>query len=576
VHRFPARTGGDRDVVSGLPLSMGPEAEPLPEGTRVHWDFGDGGAADGPRVTHAWARAGEYQVHLEVSDASGVRRDQATVRVARRPPLAAVPPSARAALVFDRFFSRLPQHIAVADRLAGPETVRELLDNLEALLGFDASRPEQVLASGFDPEKGLAAAWLPGDTGTWLIVGVHEERAALEAARSALARRAEVTFSPGPSGTILASVGKSRIHFLVRGGYLYAHLAADEGVQPRLDLVLASPDEGLSAEPLFARARPFLEGDDVLAFVRGSEIPEHQALAGEAAVLRAHATALAASLINRESELSLTGRVFFDPEGEAALHRAFAGATRLPLDTRAPAGAVGYLSLSLSSDALAGWLTGGDHQDLDAALTESAGLDLSTIGALAAGAAAVAAYFDVATVLQQILAGAGPGNLDLVAGLSLRDPQAARVRLEAAAKEGRLRPAGTLRWETTRETAATVALVGDHAFFGHAVQLDKVLKGDEKRTLSQTLRAALPPDALAPGHQLLFLDVASFIDQLRNPHLPGDDSIDQVRAQHMATMLTAMVEATPQLRPLLPVRDAYVDLWSEGTSLALRARLRFR
>ena len=60
-HVAPA-PGQDRTVVSGVPVVFGSEQD-LPKGTRVLWDFGDGTPpADGPRVEHAFPRAGAYRV----------------------------------------------------------------------------------------------------------------------------------------------------------------------------------------------------------------------------------------------------------------------------------------------------------------------------------------------------------------------------------------------------------------------------------------------------------------------------------------------------------------------------------
>ncbi|HEY3449619.1 MAG TPA: PKD domain-containing protein [Myxococcales bacterium] len=583
AHRFPARTGGEREAVAGLPVSFGPaEQEQVPAGTRILWDFGDGSTAEGPTASHAWRRAGEYTLKIEVVDEKGTRSDQSKVRVARRPPATAVPPSARAALIVDRFFARLPQHLAVAERLAGPERTRKILETLERVLGFDPSRPEQVLASGVDPEEGLALAWMPQDTGTWLIVGIFDERAALEAARTAFARQEQVGFTPGPGNSTIAEVGKARIQFGTSGGYLYMHLGADEQSQSGLDFASPCPPTGLLSDAEFARLRAQVAGDDAFLFVRGSEIPKRDDLGKDLSELRAHAGALAAGLSNRENVLSLQARLTFDPLGQEVLARTFVAPGKVELDAQAPAGAAAYLSVSLAAQAISDWMTGGDREKVDQALG-SAGLRLDSLAAAVSGGVALAAYFDLATVLREV-AGGGSPKLLLVGGMSLKDPQDAKRRLDEAAAAGNLEPSevGALGlradgvWRFKGADPSGVALSNGAALFGHQAPLAKTLDpSPDARRLSTAVRAAVPEKALAAGHQLLFLDVAGFVDQLRNPVLPGGD-VDSPRQKQLAMMMAAMVESAPELQPFLPVRDFYADLFRDEGSLALEARLRLR
>lgn len=575
AHRFPARTGGDREAVSGLPLTLGSAQEPVPVGTRIRWDFGDGTSAEGPAVSHAWPRAGEYALKIEVTDDGGTRSDQSKVKVARRPPATAVPPGARAALVVDRFFARLPQHLAVAERVAGPERTRKILEVLEKTLGFDPSRPEQVLASGVDPEEGLALAWLPEDAGTWLVVGIFDERAALEAARTAFSREEQVAFKPGPAGSTVAEIGKARVQFGASGGYLYMHLGVDD-TEPKLDFASPCPPTGLMVDPDFARMRAQIQADDVFLFVRGSEIPKRDDLGKDVSALFSHAKALAAGLSNRESELSLQARVAFDDEGQAQLVRTFAAPGKVELDAQAPAGAAAYLSVSLAAQAVAGWMTGGDRDKVDRALG-SAGLRLDALAAAVSGGVALAAYFDLASVLKEVASGGSP-KLLLVGGMSLKDPLDARRRLDEAAAAGSLESAeaGALLWRFKGDDPSGVALAGNDVIFGHQGPLARTLSpSPTAKRLSEAVRGSVPARALSPGHQLLFLDVAGFVEALRNPVLPGGD-VDSARQKHLATMMSALVESTPELKPLLPMRDFYADLFHDAGTLSLEARLRFR
>jgi len=431
-----------------------------------------------------------------------------------------------------------------------------------------------VLAAGIDPEKGLALAWLPDDAGTWLVVGIFDERAAMEAARSSLGKRTQVSFSPGPSGSTIAQVGKAQLVFVTSGGYLYVHLAGDDATPPKMEAVVGCAPQGLYADPLFASARAKVEGEDALLFVRGGELPNHQALSGDAGILRAHATALVVALTNRESELTLQARMGFDSEGEAVLARALSASPRVELDAKAPAGAVGYLSLSLGAQALSGWIKQGDHQKLDRALAKTG---LEDLAPLASGGAALAVYLDLAALFREIAGEAGASKVKVVGALSLTDPQAARGKLEAAASAGKLQAAGPSRWTTTTkgESALTV-LEGGAAYFGHQSLLETALEpGPNTRRLSESLRATLPPDALLAGHQTLFVDVAGIIDQLRHPPREAT-ALDGPKQTQLTMLMAAMLEESPQLQPLLPMKDFYLDVSKDGAALTARARLRLR
>ncbi|MGF1502101.1 MAG: PKD domain-containing protein [Paracoccaceae bacterium] len=68
---------------------------------RVHWAFGDGSEAEGPRVRHSFPRPGRYAVTLTVTDDSGVAngqaRDRLTVEILP-PPIADAGPARRVGL----------------------------------------------------------------------------------------------------------------------------------------------------------------------------------------------------------------------------------------------------------------------------------------------------------------------------------------------------------------------------------------------------------------------------------------------------------------------------------------------
>jgi|GEM_PF-2088209 len=66
-------------VSAGSPVWLADRSNPVPE--RWRWDLGDGGAATGPEVVHAWAAPGSFPVTLDVANRYGASRATATVEV---------------------------------------------------------------------------------------------------------------------------------------------------------------------------------------------------------------------------------------------------------------------------------------------------------------------------------------------------------------------------------------------------------------------------------------------------------------------------------------------------------------
>src|SRR5579885_295565 len=73
AHRMALTAPAEAHGLTGVPLRFGDPQEPVPEGTKVHWAFGDGAEADGPVVTHAFGRAGSYTTVETVTDSRGPR-----------------------------------------------------------------------------------------------------------------------------------------------------------------------------------------------------------------------------------------------------------------------------------------------------------------------------------------------------------------------------------------------------------------------------------------------------------------------------------------------------------------------
>jgi PKD repeat protein len=80
VLEAPAKGCAAADIAFSAARSSDSPGEPL----RYRWEFGDGGSAEGPDVTHIYMKSGEYQVRVTVDDGRGTpcSTDRATAMVA--------------------------------------------------------------------------------------------------------------------------------------------------------------------------------------------------------------------------------------------------------------------------------------------------------------------------------------------------------------------------------------------------------------------------------------------------------------------------------------------------------------
>lgn len=568
AHRYPVRSGGDREAVEGIAVTFESSAEPLPKDTRVRWDFGDGSSAEGIVATHAFARTGEYRIRLDVTDPSGVRSDQAIVRVARRSPVCAVPPTAKAAVAFERFFDRLPAHLAILERLAGAERVAELREHLTSILGFDAAEREQVRAAGIDPDKGVAIAMLPGDEGMWIAIGVDNAEKALETMHDALTRYGDATFSDGPDGSTWATLGSTRNLFFVDRGYLYLYDPKDPNYEPKLDVIRGAPPAGLVSNPVFARGRAAVDGEDAVVYIQGDALPKHEAVPGIATKLHDATQAIVATFSVSGSEMQLQARALFKPEGEASLARLFQGAPKIGLEADAPEDTTAFLSVSVAPGELARWLEGLQESDGHEVI-QDLGLGLKDLAGLLSGGFAI---YGTSSILRGLMGQNNGAPPQILLTVPLRDPQTVRAKLGEAVATGILRTDDGGRWQASSGTAkGRIELAGDTMRVGDLALLDhaRSKEAGKKRSLADRLRDALPNGALDAGHQVLYIDLATLVESLEKPKPTARQTKKRPASE-------AAQDEAPDLRALQPFRDAFVEIFPDGAMLALRARLRLR
>ena len=85
VYAMPEADFNFTNVCEGEPTQLTSTAVTDPTGQEItgyYWDFGDGGTADGPNVTHTYASPGEYQVTHTVHTGNGHCVDEITMTVA--------------------------------------------------------------------------------------------------------------------------------------------------------------------------------------------------------------------------------------------------------------------------------------------------------------------------------------------------------------------------------------------------------------------------------------------------------------------------------------------------------------
>ncbi|QEC50767.1 PKD domain-containing protein [Baekduia soli] len=124
---------------AGQPVGMAATATDRMSGAAVHFDFGDGGGADGAGVTHVYGAAGAYTVTATATDGAGNRSSAAAViQIAPAPaggggagggggggPKVTPSVAAVTSLTWDRLSSGSTRiKTLVLERLAGPEKVR--------------------------------------------------------------------------------------------------------------------------------------------------------------------------------------------------------------------------------------------------------------------------------------------------------------------------------------------------------------------------------------------------------------------------------------------------------------------
>ena len=403
-HVAPA-PGEDRTVASGVPVVFGSEQD-LPKGTRVLWDFGDGTPpADGPRVEHAFPRAGAYRVTETVVGSDGQKLSASVnATVLRRPVPAAVPPDVRAAWVQERPWDRVTVHRATAAKLALTDTFDETAAELSDALGFEALDPRAAQENGFDPDEGLALFTVPQDAEALVAaVGTSDEAKALAAVKRLLSRASEGRFAGGPF-QLTDTRTQDGVPMLLGAGRGYLCLRLPGLTDPTLAMrgvIALQPSGGLVAEPAWQLAIQHVGQGDAVFFSRPSEKDGQGRFATQLGLA-------AFSLVDGPEGLQM--KLFAQPRrlSPEELQKTFTPLKAPPdVAARLPAGPAAYVKVSGRPDALWRELLKASQADANRArerAEELTGLDLEKdLLPAFTGNVGIALYLDAAALLEAVL-----------------------------------------------------------------------------------------------------------------------------------------------------------------------------
>src|SRR5712691_780203 len=462
VKRVAPSAGIDRTTTSGVPLAYGADME-VPEGTEVVWDFGDGTPpAPGPRVDHAFPRAGAFTVTQTVRDKDGqTRTSTARVTVTRRSVPMAVPADVRAALILQSPWSKIPVHREVAGKLALGPFFDDVARSVSDAVGFSALDPRSASENGFDPDEGIALYTVPQDNEALVVaIGTSDDAKSLAAARRMLTHGAgpgrlgggpfQLTEAKLEDGTpVLLGLGAAgeKVGVLQRYGYLYLRTAGVTDPQAALKSAAAlPPDKGLAVDGRYLAAVRHVGSGDAVFYSRAPEGAEPEQRNRFSSELGSSAFA-----INDRSEL-LQIKLFSQLRNLAGdqLVAAFKplrpppvqngeGDRRIDgLAARLPSGAAAWFRISAAPQGL--WrelsrASGADAGRLRDRVLEATGLDLEKdLIPNFTGNVGLAIFLDAQSLMEAIM-GEQVGSLDrsvFLAVAELEKPEAVQAVLDHA------------------------------------------------------------------------------------------------------------------------------------------------
>ncbi len=549
--------GGDRTVEAGVPVDFG-SAE---DSTAVTWEFGDGERATGPRVTHAFPRAGSFTVRA-LHEGEEVGR--AVITVVPRPLLRAIPAEAQVAFYVPRLRGNVEPLVSFLEQLVGPENARRSLEQAPfASLVLESLR-EGAGPGVVDPEEGLGFFMVPGFEGVVGLLGVTEPQAALDAA----AREFESVGNPvqrEPDGLVRVQPLEGTPAFLfVERGYLYLVMPDDTpteatvqagGVPPPTappsgsrdvavvrKMVAGLTGPGLSELPLLQELRAKVAEGNVYLFTRPDEA---QAQVGVRGII--------ASLAAKQERAELDGFL----STEKPLFGGLRGPESALLD-QAPQGPVAAALFSVPPAELARLVfgaPGSERREEAVTRMKEQGLDAEALLGALRGDVALLAYFDAPAFFRNFILNKRPdvrGTLLVDAGLTRPEPveQALSKWLERlSAQRVESRKEGTTTRYRTRlmEQPVLLSVSPERATLQVGEALEARPRGDVGAALTQRFGVG----AFEQGHVSVMMDLGRLREELEAPKdVPGVPQGQLAAAQAFSGAF---------LDQLTPLEHAFLD-----------------
>ncbi|MFN7134109.1 MAG: hypothetical protein ACK4N5_18670, partial [Myxococcales bacterium] len=334
------------------------------------------------------------------------------------------------------------------------------------------------------------------------------------------------------------------------------------------------------ADATFATARRTTPGDDLFFHGQASELWKLHQPTGPLSRLQGNARAFSFGVGVAESQLTLSMLLSMDEAGVKSLGALFGPPPSLPASRIAPAGASAYVSATLAPDVLAE-LFRGEDKELEK-LGWGAQLVRDVVGATD-GALSAAIYFDVPGLYRDLAARQEPSpKFKFVGTAGVKDAATAKSlvvrRAEALAKGTGKKPplSGDTLLVAWEGVPAGMSARGAAVIFGYGEPLKGALdESPEVRRLQSRLDRSVPANLLAGPHLLLYLDVASVLDELRSPAPIEDVSPSQLA--FMRSMVATMLEdPSSPARPLMPVQDLLLHVAPGEQGLQASGTFRLR
>lgn len=577
IRQIRPSLGGDRNVDTGVPVTLGSEHPDAPELT---YDFGDGTPPKtGKLVRHAYSQAGRYRVFAldEGKPLEAVIFTAVPRRVTR-----ALPPTTNGAIFFRQIEGNLDVAIDFIEKLLGSEAAQNFIESSPLIeMGMELTASHTLKDRGIDGEEGLGVFTINEFPGTVALIGVIDGEKALAALVQVITRGGSPAYS-GNDGTTRVRLRDGReAALLIDRGYLYLIVPDAPAPDPRF--ADAPPDElardtGLNKTD-FTPVLNALKSGHALGFEGTGALNglEDKVQPGNAylymSVDKAAKTTeqgAFASFQMKPERLDVDG--FYRSKRPWGVRQTSA----LPLLQKVPKGALAAITLSVPPNELANFFFGAPGSEARTKATAKAqrgGIPFEELLAALTGDLFASIYFDAKAAMTAMAKSPNPTPQfkgSLVAEAGLNDGAAFEKFLEVFLKDPSLRLQRVKEAGFVRYSGVVEGQPVDVALTANKMQVSggEPVSARGTEDLGARLRQEFGADAFGPGH----LSVAIFTSQLR-AELAQVKEIAGV-PEGKVEMFKAFAEA--MLSQLPPVDVLFVDVSSTEGGARVKGRILLR